>query len=255
MLKNYNQQSEAIRSQENGIKYIAAFSNIFDHIPQHRGLTNGLLSGDANLKDRLQSLHETIQQDFQQIEVVNKQYGNGSSVSESWKKLRLRWQEIQDGSPHMKANEAFQAQSDWISDCRLLLGEITLASHLDSTSGADSVFMQTMITRKIPDLTESISQMRDKLYGYLISNQFTPSVRMELATYLGKINLAYSQFQEELNRIQLANRESYDLIASDLAQIDKSYESFLKPLQKQIRVNSDTLPVAADMWNRDGMLE
>src|SRR5205823_2465288 len=101
-----------------GIEYLTPLKNLYEHMPQHRGLVAMYLGGQVEQKERILSAQTAIDTDVKALEAVDQKLGKTLNTTEKLQTLSRHWQEVKRRGLEAKAAESFEQHTQ-------LIGEIT----------------------------------------------------------------------------------------------------------------------------------
>ncbi|WCN15090.1 hypothetical protein GV054_19765 [Marinomonas mediterranea] len=167
-----------------GLEGLKQLIGIIKLIQQHRGLHSAFLNGKADYKAKLSSLETDIQHRF----TVLQQFEETHSYKQGFgtKALQLRWQRLIQ--THLQSsNESFRAHSGAIS--RLLDTLWDVADKFGLTTHPDEKIRElaAQFVRNIPELTESIGQIRALSVQAASHHELSADKKLQLLYTLSRI--------------------------------------------------------------------
>ncbi|GAB3478209.1 nitrate- and nitrite sensing domain-containing protein [Marinomonas epiphytica] len=178
-----------------GIDLIQNLIEILKLSQQHRGLHSGFLNGQVALKSQLTSLEQKIDQLYQQVEtqqthIAKYTFANIRAEYKQWQRLL--------NQSNLDASQSFQQHSALIK--RLLDSIWDLADDFGLTSSQDPAHkaLFNRLVRTLPELAESLGQVRALTMQVSNSERCTPDKKLHLLYTLNKIETEMDAAQSQL---------------------------------------------------------
>ena len=188
-----------------GLRWLERVNRAVELAQQHRGLSSGVLSGNASMQASRAAKEKEVDQ---ALEAVSVELPSGLSVSPRWQAVRADWAEIRGRGLSWSAAESVERHTQWIN--RLLLFMVDVADESELTLEGEMGFyylMDTIVT-KLPAMLEPIGLTRARGTAILTRKSMSMAQRVELITGVAQIEVA--------QRTQLLNTEK---IASSMPQV------------------------------------
>ncbi|HQN13533.1 MAG TPA: methyl-accepting chemotaxis protein [Quisquiliibacterium sp.] len=155
-------------------------------LQQHRGLSAGALSGNAAAAAALKEKRVEVEAALGVSAKSLQGFGNADLVSraatlaQDWSALRAAY----DGGA-LKAPESFTRHTNLINGQLRLLDELAVVSGLSLDSEAGTYFTVVAVLNHLPQLTESLGQLRARGTSALTRGELSPEDRATLIGLLG----------------------------------------------------------------------
>ena len=81
-IQTQNKQIAVSANARDGVELIAPIRTLIEHLPQHRGVLNGVLNGDEGLKAQLPAIESKIEASIAVIDAANAKYGDRIASTE-----------------------------------------------------------------------------------------------------------------------------------------------------------------------------
>jgi twitching motility protein PilJ len=144
-----------------GVAYLAPLKNLYEHVPQHRGLVAMLLEGQVEQKDRIISVQAAIDSDFKALEAVDQQLGKTLNTTEKLQTLSRHWQEVKRRGLESKPTESFEQHTQLIGEITDLLQHVADSSNLILDPDLDTYYLMDTAVNKLPETVEHLGKLRD----------------------------------------------------------------------------------------------
>lgn len=184
------QLSAGISSAEKearGLEYIKTVRQLYQHIPQHRGLTNAYLNGASDLKNKIIEEKQVIVADIAAIDIVDNKFGDEFETHELWSEIKQTWQELESQTSSVPAKQVFQQHTQLIARIYDLFEHVSNRSGLVLDPALNTSFIMDTIVYRLPHITENLGQSRGLGAGIAASGTTTLEQRITLGTLLANI--------------------------------------------------------------------
>ena len=167
------QEIGAARREAKGLPPLMALQKVIQMAQQHRGLSSGVLSGNAGMKDRRAGVKTKVDEAVLAVDQALAQSGASGDLLTQWGERKRRWegiaQSVVGGS--VTAAQSTQAHTEFISSVfrvnDLVLDEYHLTVNADPTTNG---LIRAAFTAS-PWLTEKMGIMRAMGTGFLTQKQ------------------------------------------------------------------------------------
>ena len=198
-----------------GISYLKKLRTLLMYIQQHRGLTNGFLSGNLIVASEIQKLEAQIKSEIADIKVVT----GWIQTNSKWDSIVDHWVRIGENYKNVDAESNLKQHNNLIANILYLIDDLAYAHHLGKLGligATDSDW------RKLLFIAEYVGQARALGMGVVSRGVCTSVLRIQLNHLIVKIE----------SNINPAWPES--------TQHDFRY--FLKVIEGQVITDTPTIP-------------
>jgi len=202
-----------------GVEYLLPVQNLLEDLQQHRDLAAGFLNGDAAFGEKLAAKRGEINADLQLIDVVDRKLGEALQSTNRWEGLQKRISRLLDATPVEKAQENFDQHTALISELLSFMAYIGDRSRLVLDPDLDSAYVIDLFVKKLPHLTETLSQARGVGVGVAVRRSKTEDDKAKLNKLIAFIEVRTQEIQQELEKAFEYNgrlRVKLDQINKDL---------------------------------------
>jgi len=175
-----NTQKRASRGVE-GLKQLIELTKLTQ---QHRGMHAGFLNGREEFAQKLTELESNIQLSIDKL--LEFETVHSSAQSLGVQQIHQKWQRICNNS-HQSSAESFRSHSGLIA--RMLDSLWDMADNFSLTSSEDQTIRQlsTQFVKTIPELTESLGQIRALSVQVASQHQISADKKLQLLYTLSRI--------------------------------------------------------------------
>lgn len=113
------------KNKQHFLKIIVQARQLFEHLPQHRGIANAFLQGDLSFKQKLTEARNQIDRDITQLDLSLE--GENPLVSR-WRDINSRWDSLKLTLASLSPGESFQRHTELITELTYFIGDAAEAS-------------------------------------------------------------------------------------------------------------------------------
>ncbi|MDQ7072603.1 MAG: hypothetical protein Q9N32_02320 [Gammaproteobacteria bacterium] len=81
--------------EKQGIQYINTVRQVYQHLPEHRGMTNAYLNGNTSYKPKILIKEREITADIAAINDITRQLGEEFETHLLWQQIQQDWQTLE----------------------------------------------------------------------------------------------------------------------------------------------------------------
>jgi twitching motility protein PilJ len=170
-----------------GAQYLPALRPLAEQIPQHRGLAQMLLKGNAGAKGQLEMVAQKINENFRALEQMDRQespegvtYGVLFGTAGKVAALKRNWDELRSRTSGMKAQDNFDQHSRLMGELRDLIATVADASNLILDPDLDTYYLMDAVVSQLPQAMEGVGQMGGLLAGAAQSGSLSSDEQAQL---------------------------------------------------------------------------
>ena len=217
--------------EQRGLEYIKTIRQLYQHLPQHRGMTNGYLHGALEYKEKILKKRQAIRSDITAIDAINGRYGSEFETNELWSSIKKDWQELEPRAFNSEARDVFSTHTALIDKLYRLIGKVSSGSGLVLDSNVNTSFVIDTIVYRIPLVTESLGQLRGLGTGVVAAGEVSLKQRVELGMLMGTLSSNYASVDESLMIAIKENKGWNTKFGSQLVSVKKQVSDFSSMLQ------------------------
>ncbi len=213
-----NQIVLASQRQLAGIELIKPISRTIQFMQQHRGLSAGVLGGNAVMSSQADAKQIEADAAFNDTE---QRLSAGLVASDDWARLKTDWHNLKKDGSHWTADQNFTAHTDLID--LMLEFEVRVADDYALTfdSDRDAFYLIDTTINKLPLALERLGQIRAFGTGILTNKQISDDQKSEMIALVAELRHALKfltinlektgQFNPEVqSSLQAANKDIAD---------------------------------------------
>jgi len=185
-----NQLGAGITSAEKemrGLEYIKTVRQLYQHMPQHRGMTNAYLNGASSFKSKILDKRKAIVADIAAIDAINSRFEDEFKTDALWSEIKQNWQQLEPRAFSNPAKQTFQEHTALIAKIYNLFKQVSNESGLVLDPELNTYYLMDAIVYRLPNVTENLGQSRGMGSGIAAQGSITLDQRIALGTLLANI--------------------------------------------------------------------
>ncbi len=185
-----NQLGAGLTSAEKevrGLEYIKTVRQLYQHLPQHRGMTNAYLNGARDFRSKILDKRKVIVADIAAINAINSRFGDEFKTHDLWSDIKREWQVLEPQAFNSPAKQTFQQHTVLIAKIYSLFELISNESGLVLDPELNTYYLMDAIVYRLPNVTENLGQSRGMGSGIAANGTINLEQRIALGTLLANI--------------------------------------------------------------------
>ncbi len=179
--------SRQAQAERQGLEYISALRQVYQHLAQHRGMTNAFLNGDDTFRGKILEVRKAIARDLSRVDSVDARYGDAFRARRAWGAIREQWRQLEARAFDGPAEEVFTAHSQLIARIYDLFGNVANHSGLLLDPALNTTFLADALVYRLPRVTENLGQARGLSSGVAARGGISLQQRVQLSTMLANV--------------------------------------------------------------------
>ena len=181
-----NAEVQSIQSERDGLQYVKALRQLAQHIPEHRGMTNAFLNGNAGIKTNILAKRDQIKADVAAMDALDAEYGETLATRSSWAQLNSELQRLLSEAFDGSAPEVFTRHSELIEKFQDHIKHASIQSELTFTDSKQAFYMVALVTEQFPVMTDVLGIMRGMGSGIAAVGTISEGQKSRLAELHGE---------------------------------------------------------------------
>jgi methyl-accepting chemotaxis protein len=180
----YDNLSRDIRTAEHelaGLQMLKPMNRVVQFMQQHRGLSSGVLNGNAAMEERRAAVAKEVERALQETDAI---LSPGLRSSPVWQAIRGEWTEIGRQGLNWSAAENLARHSRTIGSILGFMVELADETELTLDPAIDTYYFMDTVVDKMPAMLEPLGIMRARGTGALSSQELTLDTRREIVALL-----------------------------------------------------------------------
>ena len=196
LLEDVQQHAREKRLEMDGLQYAIQVSALLELIPQHRGMTNGLLRGEEHFRARIAAMQPALEKALADADAADRRWGAELRLHEPWQQVRSRWLKLHGAAQQLSPEASWQQHTALIDGYLELIFRITVNSTLYTEGDPATRHLIEVNFHYLPQLIEALGQLRGSGAGMLADGAIT----MEEYHEFTRLNSDVSALSREVQR-------------------------------------------------------
>ncbi len=243
-----SQQMIAIKFAKNeqlGVEYIVPLRLLIQHLPEHRGMTNVYLSGNARFKNNILAKRTELANDIRLIDEIDQRLGQQLGTTTQWNGIKSHWHQLEREAFEQSATEIFSRHTQLIAEVLGLVKHISDSSNLTLDSELDSYYIKEAIVSLLPQVVENLGQARGLSSGLAAKQSISLQQSIKLTSLLSTIQTNINGLKRGLTVLAQSNPQLSNKISHQITQTISISERYLHFLQAEI-IDTEKITVKAN---------
>ncbi|BCG62387.1 MAG: methyl-accepting chemotaxis protein [Methyloprofundus sp.] len=248
-----NEQLTAIdvaQKEQTGLQYIVPLRQLVQHFPEHRGMTNAYLSGNASFKSKLFAKRQQIAQDIKAIDAVDAQLGISLGASNQWHVIKSTWQRLEAEAFSGQAADVFVKHTELIASVLELISSVSDSSGLTMDPELESFYIAASVVNALPQVVENLGQARGMASGLATRKMVTNQESIKLASLLATIQKNIGALKRSARVITQSNPEVGGKVRLSINDAITMASNYVQYLQQEILQTSPTKVAATQVFSK-----
>jgi len=232
-----------------GLEYIKTVRQLYQHMPQHRGMTNAYLNGAKEFRSKIMAKRKAIVADIAAIDAINDRFGSEFNTNALWAEIKQTWLQLEPRVFNEPAKQVFAEHTALIARVYDLFELVSNESTLVLDPELNTYYLMDSIVYRLPNVTENLGQSRGMGSGIAARGAVTLEQRIALGTLLANIESNAKAVNEGM-RVTLAENPQLVAELTVLLESSKSAtEAFINKVTRELLtaefINSNSAAVFA----------
>jgi methyl-accepting chemotaxis protein len=185
-------------TEQEGLDYIKHVRQLYQNLPQHRGMTNAFRNGKREFEPKIMAKREAIVADLAAIDLIEEKYQNKFKTKALWTEIKQDWKALKDKAFKAEPSFVFSEHSRLIAKVHSLMEKVSITSKLNLDPETTAHFIINSLVYKLPTVTEYMGQARGFGSGVVASGYLTTDKQIKLGSLLSRINTASEDVEHDL---------------------------------------------------------
>ena len=233
LARQLQQQIHFAEREQAALAVILPLDHLVQYTQQHRGLSAGVINGDASLKAKEAAKAAEV---AAALKAVSDKLAPEAAGSEAWKGIGTDWGRIQTEGLSWTGSENVAAHTRLIA--RMLQFKVDVADDSGLTVDPEmgSYYLLETAIVKLPSMLERLGQTRAKGTGILAKKQITDSQRVDMGVLTAQVADTLKALDLNLTKTARYNPAIKDKLATSSKDLDEAVTGIVNI------VNQDIIP-------------
>jgi len=193
--------SRDIRTAEHelaGLQMLKPMNRAVQFMQQHRGLSSGVLNGNAAMRERLAVVRKEVDA---ALEATNEALSPGLRESQVWQSIRTDWAVIGERGLSWAPADNLKQHSAMIGALLGFMVELADETELTLDPVIDTYYFMDTVVHKMPAMLEPLGIMRARGTGALSAQTLPPDMRRDILILLERMSGTLHQQNANLEKV------------------------------------------------------
>jgi len=210
-----------IRKSETELRGVAAMkpaSRLVQSLQQHRGLSSGVLNGNAAMKDRRVAKEREV---GEALQALAPHMPPALVEGEAWQRVRKSWKDLAADGMNLVATENFAAHTRLIDEVLILQVAMADEYALTNDPEIDSMYLIDTAIGKMPTALERLGRLRAMGTGVLSKKQLLQQQQVDMTALLAELRSAVTALGynvEKTARYNPGMKAALDITAREMRE-------------------------------------
>ncbi|MCB1727986.1 MAG: nitrate- and nitrite sensing domain-containing protein, partial [Gammaproteobacteria bacterium] len=237
-------QADAMRLEGKGLTYIGGILEVFEKVPQHRGLSQAVLKGDEATRPKLEKVRVEVDERFAALATLDSELGANLGSSGELNRLRTEWESLRERNRGLEPPASFAQHTALIEGLTDFMAQVADQSGLSRDSDIATAYAVRTLAEAGPDLAEYLGRSRGLGSGIAAAGKFTPQLFTRLSTNVDFVADAQKRLIKATDKVKTAAPELAAKLQVQLDEANVLVGRFLD-LIKTSMLQSDAITVDA----------
>ena len=239
LMQRYDQDMRMVQSELSGLEPIRDVVSLVKFTQQHRGLSAGLLAGNAQLQADQQAKQVEVSQALKRasasVQALARDSGD-QGLTELARRIEQDWQALATSvqARSISGPASFQAHTALINQQLALSSKVLEVSRLILDSEVISFYLVSSLFDQLPNQIESMGQLRALGSAILARQTITMDERLQLQILLAQAKQQSQKMQAHASKALQADRALQASLGPALNQSMAGYDQARQLVQDRI---------------------
>ncbi|MCB1960372.1 MAG: methyl-accepting chemotaxis protein [Rhodocyclaceae bacterium] len=228
-----NDQLSFVKREQAGFGLLEPAMGVLTLMQQHRGMTSGLLGGDASLAPKVAAKAEALDAAIATFDAAVSGPGADFGLSAAWNQVKGQWPALKAQKPPERGPN-FAAHTAMVKDMLSLIVDVGSASSLAFDSDAASSNLIEVLLHEVPEMSERLGRLRGFGTGILARGELTLDDEKALIRQLAQLSVTQAALADRLERAARYNPGLAQALGAASKDIRAGVDAVGELAQKQI---------------------
>ncbi|MCB1937608.1 MAG: methyl-accepting chemotaxis protein [Rhodocyclaceae bacterium] len=236
MAQIYIQSNDAlsfVEREQAGLAVLTPSMGVLTLMQQHRGMTAGMLGGDASLTPKVAAKAAALDTAVDTLSTALGSTGAGFGLDATWSDVKAQWPALKAGTPAERGAN-FSAHTAMVKDMLSLIVDVGTASSLAFDPDAASSNLISILLREAPEMSERLGRLRGFGTGILARGVLTLDDEKALTRQLAQLAVTHAAMVDRLARATRYNPALADALSKAQKDITEGFEAVVAIAEREI---------------------
>ena len=234
LLEDVHQHTREEQLEMTGLQYAIQVSALLELIPQHRGMTNGLLQGDEHFRARIAAMQPALEKALADADAADRRWGTELRLHEPWQQVRVRWLKLHGDAGQLTAEASWRQHTAVIADYLDLVYRIAINSTLYTEENPATRHLIEVNFYYLPHLIEALGQLRGSGSGMIADGRISDQEHRELNLLISAVSTFSREVKRNMEFAFERDRSMQVDFADPASQVTSQAEGYVVLAQAQV---------------------
>jgi methyl-accepting chemotaxis protein len=189
---------DTARQELAGLQVLKPFNAMVQSMQQHRGLSSGVLNGNAGMQDKRRSVEQAV---GELLARTGEQLPRVLREKPQWRAIQTDWETIRSHGMSWDAGENFKRHTQLIGASLEFMVDVADETQLTLDPVMDTYYLMDSVVAKMPALLETLGQARARGTAVLSSQELTLQTRRDIAALLVQMEDSQRAQNKNLDKV------------------------------------------------------
>lgn len=200
LVKNEIGTYRILANEQRGLAYTHSVRLVVETLQQHRGMSNGVLSGDKSFVEKIAANETELEKRLDAVRAATASEGGKLAITEDWAKFDQGWKQLKTEWNTLSAAESTKRHNVLVESLILLVQITADNSALTLEPDTSPYFLQNLLFNNVMPLTEWLGRMRARGTAALAKGQIDDALKVELSVLNAQVESAEQGIKNQLGR-------------------------------------------------------
>ncbi|MCB1803159.1 MAG: methyl-accepting chemotaxis protein, partial [Gammaproteobacteria bacterium] len=239
-------QAQRYAEELAALDHLVAIRNLYEKVPQHRGLSQAVLKGNDGARGKLDGTRREVDARFARLIETDRAINDNASLTAGLEQLHKEWKDLQQRNAGLTPPQSFAQHTALIGGLARLMEQVADDAGLSHDSDIATVYSTRMMIDAVPTVAEYLGRTRGLGSGIAAAGTFAPGLYTKLATNVEFVDYAQQRLQ---NLLAALKHESPQLAAQLDAQsrtAGQKIDAFLTLVRNGLLASEESTSAGSD---------
>ncbi|MCB1789099.1 MAG: methyl-accepting chemotaxis protein [Gammaproteobacteria bacterium] len=238
--------ARALAAETVGIDYIAAIRDVYEKVPQHRGLSQAVLKGNEGARGKLDGVRSEVDTRFTRLLETDARIGAEFGQTADVRNLQRTWQDLQARNAGLAPPQSFAEHTALIGGLANLMDQVADRSGLTHDSDIATVHSARVLIEALPTVAEYLGRTRGLGSGIAAAGQYAPGLYAKLASNVAFVTYANDKLGGLLADLQHSVPQLAGQFAAQSQAAHTKIGEFLTLVNDKMLASEDAVSAKSD---------
>lgn len=244
-------QITRLTEEQQGLEYIHVARQVFELIPQHRGLSQGILNGNEGARPKLKAVEEKLTTALDRLVDTDRRLAPTLKTGKQVEGLVSQVEALVSGGLDLTPVESFKRHTRAIMDLHRLIVYVSNESGLSIDPDLASALTARSMTDDLLMTAEYAGRARGLGTGIAAKGEFTPGTYTKLSIVINALQDYRRTLNNKIEHIRAKRPDLFQALQAPSAQTLAALDTFMEFIRSQM-LEPETIQARPDQVMQNG---